>query len=90
MNQEDGQVILAQVRAIITDAIDVDPDAIQMNARLREDLRADSLATVEIVMTLEDVFGIEISEQQASELRTVADLVQAIAGLRQDASTSGA
>jgi len=82
--------ILIQVRSIITDIIDIDPDSIQTQASLREDLRADSLASVEIVMALEDAFDIELSEEQASHIRTVGDLVQAIATAQQRVSTSEA
>jgi len=90
MNENEHEAILAQVRTIITDVVDVDPDAIQLQANLREDLRADSLASVEIVMALEDAFGIEISEDRASQLRTVSDLVRAIADVKLGASASAA
>ena len=88
MSDNEREAILSRVRTIITELIDVDPDAIKMDADLREDLRVDSLDSVEIVMALEEAFGIEIREEQASALRTVGDLVQSIATVQQNASNS--
>ena len=88
MSDNEHEVILSRVRTIITELIDVDPDAIRMDANLRDDLRVDSLDSVEIVMALEEAFGIEIKEDQAASLRTVGDLVQSIATARQSARTS--
>lgn len=90
MSETEHEVILAQVRAIIADLVDVEPGAIHMGADLREDLRADSLDRVEIVMALEEAFGIELKEEQAADLRTVGDLVRGIASLREAANAGAA
>ena len=84
----DYDAILAKVRTIITEVIEVKSEDIQMTASLRDDLHADSLASVEIVMALEDAFGIFIDEAKAASMRTVSDLVEAISMARQGAEAS--
>lgn len=71
--------ILEKLRAVVTEIIDIECAAIVPNANIREDLRADSLASAEIVMALEDAFNIEFSEEKVSTLLTVEDLISAIA-----------
>lgn len=70
--------VLEKVRAVVIDIIDVEPSAIVPAANLRDDLRADSLASAEIIMALEDAFNIEFSEEKVSALLTVEDLIAAI------------
>lgn len=76
------QVVLEKVRDIIQDVIDIEREKITPEASLRDDLNADSLASVEIVMALEDEFDIEIDEQMARSLATVGELVAAIETMR--------
>lgn len=71
--------ILERIRAVVTEITDVDPMAIVPTANIREDLYADSLASAEIVMALEDVFKVEFSEEKVRSLLTVEDLIEAIA-----------
>ncbi len=71
--------ILERIRAVVTEITDVDPMAIVPKASIREDLHADSLASAEIVMALEDVFKVEFSEEKVRSLLTVEDLIEAIA-----------
>jgi acyl carrier protein len=79
------QEMLDKVRDIILEVIDVDREKITPQASLRDDLRADSLASVEIIMALEDEFGIQIDEQFARSLTTVRDLLDAIESMRNNA-----
>ncbi len=72
------QTLLETVRDIIVEIVDIDREKITLTASLRDDLQADSLASVEIVMALEDAFNIEIDEDLARGLATVGDLVGAI------------
>jgi acyl carrier protein len=67
--------IFAQVKAIIVDLLGVDEAKIKMEARFREDLEADSLDLVELVMAFEDKFGGEISDEDAQKIKTVGDAV---------------
>ncbi len=65
-----------QVKSIIVDLLAVDPDKVTMDARFREDLEADSLDLVELIMEFEDEFGGEISDEDAQKITTVGDAVQ--------------
>ena len=76
--QNESQV-LERIRAVVTEIIDVDPAAIVPKANIREDLRADSLASAEIVMALEDAFNVEFSEEKISAFVTVEDIISTIA-----------
>jgi acyl carrier protein len=63
------------VKAIIIDLLGVDGARVTMEARFREDLEADSLDLVELVMAFEDKFGSEISDEDAQKIKTVGDAV---------------
>ncbi len=64
-----------RVRDIIVDQLDVDPNAVTESAKFKEDLDADSLDLVELIMAFEEEFGGEISDEQAQEIETVGDVV---------------
>ena len=72
------QEILDKVREIISDKVNLDKDKINEELNLRTDIEADSIDFVEFVMQLEDTFGDEISDDDASKLTTVADVVNYI------------
>ncbi len=65
-----------KVKAIIVEQLGVDADKIAMDARFREDLEADSLDLVELIMAFEDEFGGEISDEEAQEIKTVGQAVK--------------
>jgi acyl carrier protein len=69
------ETTLKQVKAIIVDLLGVAEDKITMEARFREDLEADSLDLVELVMAFEEKFGGEISDEDAQKIKTVGDAV---------------
>ncbi len=64
-----------QVKAIIVDLLGVDPSKVTTEARFREDLEADSLDLVELIMAFEDKFGGEISDEDAQKITTVGEAV---------------
>lgn len=82
------QEILNKVRDIILDVVEVDREKIIPEASLRDDLKADSLASVEIVMALEDEFSIHIDEELAQRLTTVGELIAAIESMRKSSTES--
>ena len=61
---------------IIIEQLQVKEDAIQLDTNLMKDLDADSLDAVEIIMAIEDTYGIEIPDEDAEKLQTVEDLVK--------------
>ncbi len=67
--------VFEQVKAIVIELLDVDEDKITMDARFREDLEADSLDLVELIMEVEERFGGEISDEDAQKLTTVGEAV---------------
>ena len=67
--------IYANVKSIIIDLLGVPEEKITMEARFREDLEADSLDLVELIMAFEDKFGGEISDDDAQKITTVGEAV---------------
>ncbi len=67
-----------RVKKVITDRLDVTDDQIKAEAGFMEDLGADSLDVVELVMGLEDEFEIEIPDEDAEQIRTVQQAVDYI------------
>ncbi len=71
-----------RVRKIIVEQMDVKPDQVTLEAKFIEDLGADSLDVVELVMALEEEFGHEIPDEEAEKLVSVGDVVKYIEDLR--------
>jgi acyl carrier protein len=70
-----NQEIFDQVKAIIVDKLGVDAAKVTPEARFREDLEADSLDLVELIMEFEEKFGGEISDEEAQKITTVGEAV---------------
>ena len=66
----------AKVKEIIINELGVEPEKVTLEASFVEDLGADSLDTVELVMAFEEEFGIEIPDEDAEKLQTVGDAVK--------------
>ena len=67
--------VMKLVRDHLSTELEVAPEKIQPETRFREDLEADSLDLYELVMELEDRYGIRVSEEEAAEIETVGDAV---------------
>ena len=70
------EALAERVNAIITDQLGVENDALSPEANLLDDLGADSLDVVELVMALEEEFGIEVPDDDVEEIRTIGDIVK--------------
>ncbi|WP_438317518.1 acyl carrier protein [Sporosarcina sp. FA9] len=70
--------VLSRVTKVIVDRLGVDESEIKPEASFRDDLGADSLDVVELVMELEDEFDMEISDDDAEKITTVGDTVSYI------------
>ena len=67
-----------KVKSLLADQLTINPDKISMESEIVADLGADSLDMVEMMMSMEEEFGITVDEEKATELKTVADIVALI------------
>ena len=75
-------MIFETVRDTLANQFDLDPETITMDTNLIDDIGADSLDVVELIMSLEDEYGINISDETAASLTTVAKIVEFLEKLR--------
>jgi acyl carrier protein len=80
--------VFDQVKAIIVDKLGVDEGKVTMEARFREDLEADSLDLVELIMEFEEKFGGEISDEEAQKITTVGEAVNYLGAQMKQHGTS--
>ena len=71
-------MIFERVREIICSQLDLDEDRVTMDSNILEDFDADSLDLVDLVMSFEDEFGIEVPDNQTENFHTVGDIVRYI------------
>ena len=69
-------MIFVRFRDIIIEQLQVEESDVNMDTNLMKDLSADSLDAVEIIMAIEDEYGIEIPDEEAEKMQTVGDLVR--------------
>ena len=74
----DADVVESKVREIICAQLEVSPDKVTTDASFVDDLKADSLAVVELVLALEESFGIEIPDEDTEQIKTVGDAISYI------------
>ena len=70
--------ILDEVKEVVVEQLNVNPDEVKEDSKFVEDLGADSLDVVELVMALEEKFDIEIPDEEAEKIATVADAIKFI------------
>ncbi len=68
-------MVFEKVREILCQQLDVEEDQVSMESAIIEDLNADSLDLVDLVMSLEDEFDIEVPDEDVEKIKTVGDLV---------------
>ena len=68
----------AKVHEIIAEQLELDPAKITMESSLMEDLEADSLDVIELVMAFEEEFGVKMPDEELENIKTVGDIVNAL------------
>lgn len=71
-------MIFEKIKKLIAEQLDVEEDAIKEASSITDDLGADSLDVVDLVMSIEDEFDVEIPEDQVENIKTVGDIVKYI------------
>lgn len=71
-------MVFERIREIICDQLDLEEDKVTMDSDIMEDFEADSLDVVDLVMSIEDEFGLEVPDDQIENFRTVSDVVRYI------------
>ena len=73
-------MIFDEIKDILAEQLDVNHDTIEMSSDLSSDLGADSLDAIDIVMSIEDQYGIEVPDSVIENMKTVEDIVNFIEG----------
>ena len=71
-------MVFEKIREILVDQLDLEPDEIKMESALLEDLGASSLDVVDLVMSIEDEFELEVTDEALENMKTVGDAVRYI------------
>ena len=71
-------MVFDKIREIIVEQLDVDEDKVTTDASITEDLGADSLDVVDLVMNIEESFDLEIPDEEVENIKTVGDIVKYI------------
>ena len=77
------EINFENVRDIIVNTLSCEADQITPETKLYEDLEADSLEAVELSMALEEAFGVGIADEDMTQVKTVADIVNYLSGKKQ-------
>ena len=71
-------MVFEKVKAILAEQFDIDEDSITMDTNIQDDLGADSLDVVDLLMSIEDEFEAEVPDEEIENIRTVGELVSFI------------
>ena len=71
-------MVLDQIKKILVDTMDIEEEKVTLDAKLKDDLNLDSLDSVELIMSAEEEFGIEIPDEDVMNFKTVNDIVNYI------------
>lgn len=75
-------MVFEKIRAILCEQLDIEEDQITMESNIAEDLGADSLDVVDLVMSIEDEFDLEVPDDQVENIKTVGDVVNYIENMK--------
>jgi acyl carrier protein len=67
-----------KVKSILVEELDLDADEVTLESKIKEDLGADSLDMVDLIMSIEDEFDVKVAESDAASIQTVGDIVNYI------------
>lgn len=71
-------MVLDQIKKILVETMDIEEEKVTLDAKLKDDLNLDSLDSVELIMSAEEEFGIEIPDEDVMNFKTVNDIVNYI------------
>ncbi len=75
-------MVFEKIRAILCEQLDIEEDQVTMESNIAEDLGADSLDVVDLVMSIEDEFDLEVPDDQVENIKTVGDIVNYIENMK--------
>lgn len=78
MREKTSVVIYREIKTVVLEVLDIADEKVSINSRFGQDLEADSLAVVEIMMQLEEKYSIEIPDDMAQNIKTVKQMVEYI------------
>lgn len=70
--------IFEKLKDLVVDQLSVDEDAVTMDAKMTEDLEADSLDVVDLLMAVEEEFGVSVPDEDLKDIKTVGDIASYI------------
>ncbi len=71
-------MVFEKIKQILVDEFDLDPDVIQLDSTLTDELELDSIDLVDVVIDIEDMFEMELPDEDLEKMKTVGDLVKYI------------
>ncbi len=71
-------MVFDKIKEILAEQLDADPETMTMDTRIADDLGADSLDVVEMLMSIEDEYDVEIPDQVVEDMKTIGDVVNYI------------
>ena len=71
-------MVLDQIKKILVETMDIEEEKVTLDAKLKDDLNLDSLDSVELIMSAEEEFGVEIPDEDVMNFKTVNDIVNYI------------
>jgi acyl carrier protein len=79
---EQNFMVFEKIRALLSEQLDIEEDEITMESKLAEDLGADSLDVVDLIMAIEDEFEVEVLDEDIEKVVTVGDIVNYVSDNR--------